>query len=209
MQEEMSLWRSTDLQDAEMFNILYEEYPSALTIENHSFRILTDFRDWISFSEMIMDPELKSEDKILLAFDWFTDEKPDSAEKMIKAMGEFFSFDFKGKKTYNRQNTGHSKRPVFSFAYDGIYVLADFRRYYNIELKTVNYMHWWEFRALFLALPDDSETRKRIGYRSMKLNDIKDKEERRRIRKIQRDIMIPVSDTLSDEDIGEILSTCV
>ena len=70
-------------------------------------------------------------------------------------------------------------------------------------------MHWWEFRALFLALPDDSETKKRIGYRSMKLNDIKDKEERRRIRKIQRDIMIPVSDTLSDEDIGEILSTCV
>ena len=56
---------------------------------------------------------------------------------------------------------------------------------------------------LLEGLPDDSGTKTRIGYRSINTGKIKDREERERIRRIQR--MIALEDTEADEyRIGEL-----
>ena len=52
-------------------------------------------------------------------------------------------------------------------------------------------MHWWEFSALFEALPEDTMIKKRIAYRQVKISEIKDKNERRRIAKIKRSVAFP------------------
>lgn len=58
---------------------------------------------------------------------------------------------------------------------------------------------------LFDGLSDDTEIKQRIMYRSIDLNTVKDKEERKRIRKIQSTIQLP-EEMLSDYEIGEMFA---
>ena len=58
---------------------------------------------------------------------------------------------------------------------------------------------------LFDGLSDDTEIKQRIMYRSLDLSTIKDKDERKRIQKIQRSIQLP-QEALSDYDIGDMFA---
>lgn len=58
---------------------------------------------------------------------------------------------------------------------------------------------------LFDGLSEDTEIKQRIMYRSIDLNTVKDKEERKRIRKIQSAIRLP-EEILSDYEIGEMFA---
>ena len=55
---------------------------------------------------------------------------------------------------------------------------------------------------LFDGLSHANEIKQRIMYRGIDLNDVKDKDERKRIMKIQREIKLP-DDILTDYDIGD------
>ncbi len=48
-------------------------------------------------------------------------------------------------------------------------------------MNDVEYMHWWKFRALFHALTDDNEIVKIMGYRSIDIGKIKDRERRMQV----------------------------
>ena len=81
------------------------------------------------------------------------------------------------------------------------YILSGFLRDYGIDLETVTYLHWWKFRMLFDGLSEDTEIKQRIMYRGINLSDIKDKDERKRISRIQSMIQLP-QEVLTDYDIG-------
>ena len=92
---------------------------------------------------------------------------------------------------------------MYSFKLDYPYILSAFLHDYNIDLTSVKYMHWWKFRALFSGLSDNTEVMQRIKYRSIDVSTIRDKEERNRIKKIQRAIMLPERE-LTDFEIGDV-----
>ena len=94
-----------------------------------------------------------------------------------------------------------SEKELFSFRIDYPYILSGFLRDYGIDLDTVKYLHWWKFRMLFDGLSEDTEIKQRIMYRGINLSEIKDKEERKRISKIQRSIQLPAEE-LTDYEIG-------
>ena len=54
------------------------------------------------------------------------------------------------------------------------------------------------------GLPDDSGTKTRIGYRSIDAGNIRDKQERQRIQKIQR--AISLEDERDEEQIGDLFA---
>lgn len=80
---------------------------------------------------------------------------------------------------------------MLSWQYDAAYVYAAFLSVYHMDLQQVEQMHWHLFLGLFDALPDETPIKQRMGYRSVNLAEVKDKNERRRIRKIQDRIRIP------------------
>lgn len=92
-------------------------------------------------------------------------------------------------------------KPLFSFALDYPYILAGFWQDYGIDISEIKYLHWWKFRQLFDGLSEKTEIKQRIMYRSIDLSTIKDKDERKRIEKIQRSIKLPESE-LTEYDIG-------
>lgn len=69
-------------------------------------------------------------------------------------------------KPVSRPDTG----PAFDYRCDAPYIVAAFQQAYGIDLTTEK-MHWFRFRALFAALPEDTLMAKIIGWRSADLAD--------------------------------------
>ncbi len=69
-------------------------------------------------------------------------------------------------KPASRPDTG----PAFDYRCDAPYIVAAFQQAYGIDLTTEK-MHWFRFRALFAALPEDTLMAKIIGWRSADLAD--------------------------------------
>lgn len=181
-----------------MINALYEPFPEAVTADGKEYPIVTDFREWIKFSDMMSDKELSSEEKILLFADWFLNPPEYITQELVKAVFDFykaqgldFEPDYDDEEEEKPSDEPSVSPPVFDWKIDSKYIIGDFRRYYGIDLLSEKYMHWWKFRCLFSALPDDSQCQKRIAYRSTDINRIKNESERRRIMRIKQAIAIP------------------
>ena len=67
-------------------------------------------------------------------------------------------------------------------------------------------MQWWKFQIVIDGMNEECELKKRMGYRSIDLSKVKDKEERERIRKIQKQIAI-TDHEVSDEEIGDVFGS--
>lgn len=183
-----------------MINLLYEQYPTELVIDNVSYPIVTDFRNWIAFYDMINDDILGPKDKLVASLQWFESNVPADLEKAYNGLISFASAEELCSKS--TQNSGKSStKQILSYLYDSPYVLGAFLQIYGINLRNIDYMHWYEFRALLDALPEDTPLKKRMGYRAINVSSIKDKAERKRIKDIQRSIALP-SRELSIYEIG-------
>ena len=183
-------------------NLFYEEYPMTIVVGNEEIPIITDFREYVKLIDMLKDDSLNSTEKIFFINQYFLEAPNNFAE----AMNELTDFVI----MKDRSNQGceensiedrENQREVYSFEYDYPFIFAAFLSEYGINIRTISYMHWWEFKLLFDGLSDKTEIKQRIMYRSINLNSIKDKNERERIQKIQNAIRLP-EDKISDYDIA-------
>lgn len=184
-------------------NLFYEEYPETVKVHGKDVRIITDFRDYIKLQDAITDPNVSEYEKYMIICDFFLDDCVVD-ESAINALTDFLLMS-----EIERAGIGKEKadnKPLFSFSVDFPYILSAFISVYGINLQTVKYMHWWKFRTLFDGLPDSTEIKQRIMYRSIDPSTIKDKEERKRIRRIQNAIMLPDKRVLTDYEIGDVFA---
>ena len=189
-----------------MINILFENLPDTVEVSGKYYKIFTDFRDWIAFFDMMSDAGIEQKQKMLTALAWFLEKIPENLPEAYKALMDFASCSGMKKIPENQdKNSSNSGVPTLSWLYDSAYVLGAFRQVYNIDLIRMNYMHWWEFSALFEALPEDTPIKKRIAYRQVKISDIKDKERRKQILRIKKAVAFP-HEPVSAQKIGEIFS---
>ena len=187
-------------------NLFYEEYPKALEVHGEFYPIITDFREYIRLLDMLKCKELNEIQRIMILGEYFlTDISID--QEAIHALTGFVTMDLKEKENNSdseEEGEGQEeteKKNLFSYKIDYPYILSGFLRDYGIDLETVEYLHWWKFRMLFDGLSDDTEIKQRIMYRGINLSDIKDRDERKRILKIQRSIQLPAEE-LTDYEIG-------
>lgn len=187
-------------------NLFYEEYPKALEVHGEFYPIITDFREYIRLLDMLKCKELNEIQRIMILGEYFlTDISID--QEAIHALTGFVTMDLKEKENNSDSEEEWEgqeeteKKNLFSYEIDYPYILSGFLRDYGIDLETVEYLHWWKFRMLFDGLSDDTEVKQRIMYRGINLSDIKDRDERKRILKIQRSIQLPAEE-LTDYEIG-------
>ena len=193
-------------------NFFYEAFPDTVNIRGKNFSIITDFRDYIRLLDMLKCEELNTYQKMAILEDYFLDEITID-DDAIGALTGFVIMDLDSQdKDLNEDDSDEdsseqsgAKKNLFSYEIDYPFILSGFLRDYGIDLETVDYMHWWKFRMLFDGLSEDTEIKQRIIYRGINLSDIKDKEERKRIAKIQRRIQLP-AEALSDYDIGNVFA---
>lgn len=183
-------------------NLFYENYPETISVNGTEIPIVTDFREYIKLLDMLKDDSLKSSEKVFFLNQYFLEE-PDDFPKAISELTDFVTMEDMIEEEYDDTDAKEveSRKELYSFEYDYPFIFSAFLSEYRINLRTIPYMHWWEFKILFDALSDKTEIKQRIMYRGYDLNAIKNKEERERIRKIQQAIRLPKS-RVSDYDIG-------
>lgn len=186
-------------------NILFQNFPDTVDVNGREYPVVTDFREWIKLHEFLKEVDTFTPEILRMILDWYVDEVPRDIEAAILALEEFLAAEELQDYKSSEEEEERPGAPVFSFSQDAVFIYSAFREVYGIDLENIEYMHWWKFKTLFDGLPSDTEIKERIYYRGVNLNAIKDKEERKRIQKIQRRIAIrdERKKVVSDYDIGD------
>ncbi len=186
-----------------MISLLYEPLPETVTADGEEREILTDYRDWIRFSDL-MGSDLPNEDKLRAAAFWYVEPPARFTAEAFSALVAFYRADALAQDhDEHEEDDGLPRPPVLDWSIDAKYILGDFRRCYGLDLLRVEHLHWWEFRALLEALPDDAQIMRRVAYRGADLSQIPNEAERRRVARLQRRFALPF--TYTDEMIGAML----
>lgn len=189
-----------------MINALYEPFPESIFVDGTEYPIITDFREWFRFADMAADTELSNRDKLLMMTQWLLEPPEQITSELVTALCDFYRAkalerEMPEYKDDEDEEYTSAALPVLSWKIDAPYIIGDFQRYYGIDLLTAE-MHWWRFRILFSALPDDSQMMKRIGYRSVDIGQVKSESERKRIMKMKQLYALPFE--LDEDDIGAV-----
>lgn len=166
-------------------NLLIDKLPT----DYEGLKINTNFRSFILFELLMQDNEISQKDKILLTLSYFFEERPKDVKKAIEGVLWFYRC---GEKEKHSKSGGNGKqKQIYSFEHDAKYIYSAFLDQYGIDLNEIEYLHWFKFRALFEGLKSDNKICEIMGYRAIDLNKIKDKEEKKKYRKLQREFALP------------------
>lgn len=193
-------------------NLLFEQFPDTVEVDGRQYSIVTDFREWIKLHELLKETETFTPGILGMILDWYVDEVPENIQGAVAALGDFMAvgglWDGQEDVADESEEEDRPGKPVFSFSQDAVFIYSAFREVYGIDLEGIGYLHWWKFKALFDGLPSDTEIKERIYYRSIDLKTVKDKEERKRIQKIQGRIAIKEKKhrKLTDYEIGDFFA---
>lgn len=180
-------------------NLIIDELPRALKLKGSVFPIRTDFRIGMLFEMMIESRELSDREMARQAFRlWFEEEqiaaiaRQDVVREALDGIIWFYSC---GKRDEEKEKQGEKKpgefgRRIYDFEIDAPLIYAAFRSQYGIDLQEAQ-LHWWQFTALFSGLHQDEQIMQIMGYRSVNLAEIKNKDERRRLAKLQARYALP------------------
>lgn len=167
-------------------NILTDKLPSTVNVGGEVLDINTDFRTCIKFELLIQESDDDNKSKLVKALTLFFNKIPCNVEKAIESIIWFYSCGVKP--DTNQNNTAQRQ---YSFDFDADYIYSAFLQYYHIDLTKVK-MHWWQFKSLFRALPDDCKFSQIIYYRTVTINSKMSKSEQERIRKLKNIYALPV-----------------
>lgn len=194
-----------------MINVFYESLPEALEINGREYPIITDFREWLRFSDMLKS-DIPENYKLEFLEDMFLEEipsmySPEDIELVMNAITDFLSlaeleFPMLRQEEEEPGNVFEEgvKKAIY-YEQDAPYIISAFQREYQIDLLSVEYLHWWKFRILLDGLSEESQIKKRIYWRTCDVSKM-DQKERMKILSIRRRITIPEDEYVGDEDIG-------
>lgn len=189
-------------------NLLVDELPEHVVIGENVYPIESDFKVGILFELMMQDGTLDAEERTILALDLYFPEVEDidpiEAFKYIiwfykcgkEKMDAIMKVDEElvDEELVDDENTPPPEPSApYSFEHDDAYIYAAFLQYYGIDLTTTD-MHWWKFRALFRALPDDCPFVKIMGYRTARITSKMSDGEKEFLRKMKRIYRLPLSE---------------
>ena len=166
-------------------NILIDLLPSSVKIDGTGYEINSDFRTSVLFSLLMEDDNLSEEEKVLQALNLYYPIVPNNSEEAIEQIKWFYSCGKLDNPIGNNKRKANSKK-VFDFEVDANYIYSAFMSQYNIDLQDIEQLHWWKFKALLEGLKEDNKLSKIIEYRSVDLSKVKDKEQRKFYKDMQK-----------------------
>lgn len=166
-------------------SILTEPLPTSLFIGGEECPIKYDFRTWLKFAQMTSAADIGI-DEVLDIIGLIFYKVPPDFNEMWQAVTKFYNPQEYQSAT---RSEGNAKR-IYDFESDAGLIYAAFMQQYNIDLTTAE-LHWWQFKALFDSLGEDTQFVKVLQYRSVNLSEIKDKKQKDFYRKMQRTYMLP------------------
>ncbi len=155
--------------------LLFGGLPEGIFIGGKYYRIFTDFRTWMQVETVLFDTEGEFYTKLPKLLRLCYPVLPDSLEEAVSGIVSFY----RGEKLENEQK--ESKRGgqrLYSFWQDAALIYAGFYQQYGLDLTKAD-LHWFQFKALFTGLSENTQFSRVVGYRAMDVSDCKSEERRR------------------------------
>lgn len=134
--------------------------------EYEGIPISADFRNMIQVDLILHDPEMSDVEKTAAALYQLYPEIPRDTYKAVEGLVWFYG---RGNASGDGKDKGGKKAPkkAFDFEQDANLIFAAFYATYGISLTTVDFLHWWEFMALFEGLPETTLMQRVIYWRTV------------------------------------------
>lgn len=170
-------------------DILYDDFPTKILINNKEYDINYDFRTILKIIIALEDPNLYLEEKAQIMLDLLYKEKiPDKdIEEACKKASLFIDC---GK--YN--NNSKKDKRIYSFTKDGNFILTGINSTHNIDLSEKVNFHWWKFMALFMDMDNECFFSELVYFRKRKLDGKLTKEEKEKYKKIKDIVDLDMED---------------
>lgn len=183
-------------------NILIDELPESVEIDDIKYKINTDFRIGILFTLLIQDNTVTDIEKIEIALNLYYPEIPHDPLKAIEKILWFYRCGQESPSSNQQVQTETSahQQEIYSFEHDAEYIYAAFLDQYGIDLQDIEHLHWWKFRALFKGLKEDNLIVKIMGYRAIQIDDSMTDAEKKFYRKMKRIYALPDNRTQEEKE---------
>ena len=126
------------------------ELPEALEVNGKSYSIRTDYRAILTVLEAMNDPDLKDEEKALVAFqiiyEDFEDIPVNDYEEAFKKLMWFID---NGEDTSDKPS---SKAKMLDFEQDAKILIPAVNRVAGCEVRSLEYLHWWTFVGYYMEV---------------------------------------------------------
>lgn len=140
--------------------------------EGHKYHINLSFRLVMMYFQIMQDEGLTIEEKIELACQaLITDDISNlGLTKRLEILKQVYDEKIMTERDQRHAKLSKSGKAVFDFDQDSDLITAGFQQQYDIDLDTAN-INWHKFTAMLDGLTDDTQFRKVIRYRTMKISD--------------------------------------
>jgi hypothetical protein len=176
-------------------NLLVDKLPT----DYEGLKINTNFRSFILFELLMQDNTIKEKDKILLSINLFYEEPPKDLKKAMEGILWFYRCGEDEKKESKKGASSRVKQ-IYSYEYDAKYIYSAFLDQYGIDLNEIDQLHWFKFKSLFEGLKSDNKICEIMSYRAIDLSKIKDKEEKKKYKQLQRQWALPDNRTIEEKE---------
>lgn len=167
-------------------SFLTEPLKSTISVDNKEYTIGTEYWKWLRFGNLLegkQDTKQMFETLLLIASEPIEQEV--DQEKLLQALVDFYLGEKKQKTSKKPQEK------VFDFDYDAELIYSAFLSVYGIDLHKERDLHWHCFMALLNNLDEDNQFSKVLGYRSVNVGKIKDREQRKYYKKLKMQYALP------------------
>ena len=175
-------------------NLLVDQAPREIELSGSLYQIDADFRTSIRFELLMEDDSVPDEDKLIRGLSLYYGDitiLPD----LVEAVEKIIWFYQSGDRERSGSEQGGRKDPIYSFEHDAEYIYSAFMAQYRINLQRIDFLHWWEFKALFRGLNDENQIVKIMGYRAMDIPNTMTQEQKEHYRKMKKLYALPLPKT--------------
>ena len=183
-------------------NLLIDEVPTTVIIDDVEFEINSDFRISMMFELLINDPELSERERLYQTLILYYPIIPSNLEAAVDKIMWFYKCGKEEQEENNNTNKSSGKKTVkkiYDYEHDSEIIFASFMKSYGINLQRDN-LHWWEFKSLFDNIDEDSKLYKIMEIRSVNLNQINDKHKKNYYKKMKDLYKLPDNISKSEKE---------
>lgn len=154
-------------------NALLNRFPTKIKIEEQIIDIDSDYRNCLKIIMAYEDDDLSIEEKHYIMLKRLYKKIPDNIELAIEKGLLFLNC---GKE--DEEASEKIKKRVYSFDKDGEYIYSAINQTHNIDLESIEYLHWWKFVFFFMDVKQDCTLSYIISLRDKKNRGKLDKDEK-------------------------------
>lgn len=173
--------------------LLKGELPNEVVVAGKHYPVYTDFRRWIQVEVLLFEEQGSFVSKIPDLMQLCYPLLPDTLEDAIYGIADFYSGGYGIKK----KSSKGKMQSLYSYVQDEALIYAGFYQQYGLDL-TKEDLHWWQFKALFEGLSEETQMLKIMRYRAVDIGAVKNPEEQtfyRRMKELYR-----LEDTRTEEE---------